>query len=161
MRLRKEISFTKFGWTVGVDFSPGWLLLEVAWELSPLGLFLAVPFLLFWIERAEQSQRARPWQWSWSVLRLTVWKTEFRLDVDLHIWGLGISCVERADSAVHVGPFNVQIETDKTYDVDFPPWVPTLRLFFPSNRSIQPWPPRCECDTSKDRSKGDVDTDVA
>ena len=161
MSLRKEISFTKFGWIVGADFSPGWLLLGVAWEMSPPGLFLTIPFLCFWIERAENLQRAQSWLWGWSVLRLTVWKTEFRLDVDLNIWRLGVSCVEFNDSAVYVGPFNIQVETDKMYDVDFPPGVPTIRLFFPLHRSIRQWPPRCECDPSGNRSKSDEETDVA
>ncbi len=28
----------------------------------------------------------------------------------------------------------------------FPPGVPMLRLFFPAGHSVEPWPPRCDCD---------------
>jgi hypothetical protein len=75
-------------------------------------------------------------------LRLTIWKTEFRLDLDLNIWGLEVTCVELDDLGIYVGPLNIQVETDKMFDVNFPPGVPTLRVFFPADRSVQRWPPR-------------------
>jgi hypothetical protein len=151
MSLGKELSVTLFGWTVGAAFSLGWLLFEIAWESSPPGIFLTFPLTCFWIEKAETNYSKKPWAFGWSLLRVTVWKTELRLDVDLNIWGIGLTCVELDDCGIYVGPLNIQIETDKMFDVDFPPGVPTLRLFFPPGRSVQPWPPRCECDASKDR----------
>jgi hypothetical protein len=146
MSLRKEVSFTILGWTVGAGFSPGWLLFEVAWEVSPASLTIIVPFLCLSVERAEPNYSKEPWAWGWSLLRLTIWKTEFLIDSDLNIWGIGLTCVEFDDLGIYVGPFNVQIETGKMFDVDFPPGVPMLRLFFPADRSVEPWPPRCNCD---------------
>jgi len=150
MNLRKEISFTIFGWTLGAEFSPGWLLFEGAWETSPPGFSIIVPLLCLWIERSETDYNKQPWSWGWSLLRLTIWKTEFRLDLDLNIWALGVTCVELDDLGVYVGPLNIQVETGKMYNVNFPPGVPTLRVFFPANRSVEPWPPRCDCDPSGD-----------
>jgi hypothetical protein len=148
MSFRKDISVTVVGWNLGVGFSPGWLLFQAAWETSPPGFFLTLPFLSFWVERDHTEFQNEPWQWGWSMLRLTIWKTEFRLDLDLNIWGIGVSCVELDDLGIYAGPFNVQIETGKGFDVDFPAGVPTLRLFFPADRSVQPWPPRCARDPS-------------
>jgi hypothetical protein len=148
MSTRKEFSFTAFGWTVGAAFCPGWLLFQFAWETSPPSFFLTIPLLCLWVERAETNYRIEPWSWGWSLLRLTIWRTEFRLDVDLSLWGLGFTCVEFDDCGIYLGPLNVQVETDKMYDVDFPPGVPTLRLFFPADRSVQRWPPECNCDPS-------------
>jgi hypothetical protein len=145
MTLRKDLSFTVFGWTVGVGFSPGWLLFEVAWETSPPGFFLTLPLLCFWVERARIDYSNEPWSWGWSLLRVTIRKTEFRLDFDPNIWVIGLTCVEFDDLGIYVGPINLQIETGKGFGVDFPPGVPTLRLLFPADRSVQQWPPRCEC----------------
>jgi hypothetical protein len=146
MSFRKELSYTAYGWTVGAALSPGWLLVQVAWETSPPGMFLTLPLVCFWVEKAETNYSKKPWSYGWSILRVTVWKTEFRLDVDLNIWGFGVSCVEQDDCGIYVGPLNIQIETDKMFDVNFPPGIPTLRLFFPADRSVQPWPPGCDCD---------------
>jgi hypothetical protein len=60
MNLRKEISFTLFGWTLGAGLSLGWLLFEVAWETSPPSFTVIVPLLCFWIERAETDYRKEP-----------------------------------------------------------------------------------------------------
>jgi hypothetical protein len=161
MSLRKEFSFTMLGWTVGARFSPDWWLFEVAWETSPPGLFLTLPLLCFWGERAETNYCSAPWLWGWGLLRLTIWKTEFRLDLDLNIWGLGVTCVEFDDLGIYVGPLNLQIETGKMFDVDFPPSVPTLRLLFPADRSVQPWPPRCDCEPPEFDEEGDDMSDPA
>jgi hypothetical protein len=150
MSFRKEISAAAFGWTVGVAFSPGWLAVEVAWETSPPGLFLMIPFVCLWVERAQTNHRQKPWSWGWSLLRLTVWKTEFRLDLDLNIWGIGLNCVEWDDCGIYVGPFNLQIEMDKMFDVDFPAGVPTLRLLFPADSCVPPWSSGCDCDPLND-----------
>jgi hypothetical protein len=64
--------------------------------------------------------------------------------------GLGLTCFEFDDLGIYIGPINIQIETGKMFDVNFPPGVPTLRLFFPADRTVEPWPPRCDCDPSGD-----------
>jgi hypothetical protein len=151
MRLSHE--FSVFDWTIGASVSPGSLMVGVAWETAPLSFYLTLPFLRFWIERRE-SDRDEAWPWGWSLFRLTVWKTECRLDLDLHIWQFGLCVIEPADFGLYTGPFNIQIETNKGYATGFPPGVPTLRLFFPPDRSVQPWPPRCDCDPSGDNVDG-------
>jgi hypothetical protein len=161
MSLRKEISFAAWGWTVGAAFWPGWLLFEVAWETLPPGLFLTLPLLCFWVERAETNYHNEPWSWGWSLLRLTIRKTEFRLDLDLNIWGIGLTCVEFDDLGIYGGPLNIQIETGKMFDVDFPPGVPILRLFFPADRAVRPWPPRCDCEPPNHDEDGDDMSDPA
>jgi hypothetical protein len=150
MRIRKEFGVTIFGWSFGVGFSPGWLLFQAAWEISPPSFFLKLPFLSFWFERVRTNFQNEPWQSGWSMLRLTIWKTEFRLDLDLNIWGLGVTCIELDDLGIYLGPFNIQIETGKKFDVNFPAGVPTLRLFFPADRSVRPWPPRCSREPSEE-----------
>jgi len=132
---RKEWQFTVKGWTFGIGCSPGWLMFDFGWETSPPTIGLTLPFLNFWIERDDTDYRVKPWQWGWSLFRLTIWKTEFRLDVDLNLWGIGITCLEIDDFGIYFGPLNIQIETNKMFDVAFPD-VPTLRLFFPPDRSV-------------------------
>jgi hypothetical protein len=137
MGLRKELSLTSLGWNVGAAFSPVWLAFEVAWETSPPGLFLTIPLQCLRVEGAVVDGN-EAWSWGRIQLRLTMCKTEFRLDIDLNISGGGVICIEFDDCAIYVGPFNVQIETNKMFDVDFPPCVPRLRSFFPPGRSVQP-----------------------
>ena len=161
MRLAKDFTFAAFGWELGASVAPGWLSVGVFWEVSPVSLTLELPFVHLWIEPPEKDKPGDPWQWCWSVARLTIWKTEFRLDLDLNYWSIGLSCVDLDDFSIHLGPFNVQIETDKGFGEDFPPGVPTLRLFFPPGHSISPWPPRCRCCPPRDRLQCDDVTDFA
>jgi len=161
VRLTKDFTVTAFGWKVGVSVAPGWLSVGIFWEVSPICFALALPFLHLWVEQSESDLSKGPWQWGWSLARLTIWKTEFRLDLDLNDWTVGVGCAELNDFSVHLGPFNVQIETDKFFAEGFPPGVPTLRLFFPPGRSVIPWPPRCRCCPPSDRLQCDDVTDFA
>jgi hypothetical protein len=56
-----------FGWTLGICFSPGSLMVGLAWEVSPPSLFLTLPLLRFRIERAETDYDKEPWPWGWSL----------------------------------------------------------------------------------------------
>jgi hypothetical protein len=159
MPLTREFSVS--GWTIGAGFSPGCLMVGIAWEVSPPGFFLSLPLLHFWLEHAETDYDRDPWSWCWSLFRLTIRKTELRLDLDLNDCAIGLSLPAIDDFAFHFGPLNVQIETDKMYDVDFLPEVPTLRLFFPPGRSVQTWPPRFDCGFGSEPSEGDDVIDPA
>jgi hypothetical protein len=90
-----------------------------------------------------------------------VGKTEFRLDLDLNDWTVGLACDDFRDFSLHLGPLNIQIETNKGFNGDFPPGVPTLRILFPPGCSLRPWPPRCSCYPPCDRLQCDDGTDFA
>jgi|ERR1700679_2739543 hypothetical protein len=93
MRFNREISIV--GWTLGVIVSPGTLMVGLAWETAPVSFYLTLPFLRFWIERPE-TDLDESWPWGWSLFRLTDWRTEFRLDLDLHIWQFGLEAVQHS-----------------------------------------------------------------
>lgn len=116
-------------------------MLGVWWEKSPLSAELVLPFISLSIEGAENTRP--PWQWGWSLFRLTFWKTEFRLDFDLNIWAIGLNCLHLDDFSVHLGPLNVQIETNKFFVHDDN--VPIKRFFVPPRTYIHPRPVRCRC----------------
>jgi hypothetical protein len=142
----RQISFdlrlSFWDWTAGID-----------WDLDHFGIGL--PFMSFSIEWPSDGA----WQWAWSFARLTIWKTEFRLDLDLNIWFLGVYLGDWRDFGIYLGPLNIQIETGKGFDEDFPPGVPVRRLFFPPGYSIRPWPPRCRCCPPPNRLQCDDVTD--
>jgi hypothetical protein len=162
MRLAKDFPFTALGWTFGVSVAPGWLSIGASWEVAPASFALALPLVHLSIERIESDWcSGASWRWGWTLARLTVRKTEFRLDLDLNDWRIGLACVEFDDFSVHLGPFNVQIEAKKFFADDFPPGVPTLRLLFPRGQSVRPWPPRCRCCLPCDCAKCDDVTDFA
>jgi hypothetical protein len=158
MRFTRELS--AFGWTIGASFSPGWLTVGFAWEASPPGFFVAAPLAHFWIERSETDHDKEPWCWDgrWSGWRSG--KSNSGLT-----WTLttlpSVSCPALDHFAIDVGPLNVQIETNKMYDVDFPPGIPTLRVFFPPGASVTSWPPRCRCCPPRDQLQCDDVTDLA
>jgi hypothetical protein len=52
---------------LGICFSPGSLMVGLAWEVSPPSLFLTLPLLRFRIERAETDYDKEPWPWGWSL----------------------------------------------------------------------------------------------
>jgi len=84
MRLSTDFTFTAFGWEAGVSVAPGWLSAGIFWEVRPACVAIALPFIHLWAEQPEGDGSAASWQWGWSLVRLTVWKTEFRLDLVLH-----------------------------------------------------------------------------
>jgi hypothetical protein len=70
------------------------------------------------------------WPWEWTILRLVVGKQEFRVDLALNCWGIGVDLVETDDWSIHLGPLDIECEYDKFYDLD-DEWLkpPLLRLF--------------------------------
>jgi hypothetical protein len=161
MRIVKDFSLIIFSWAFCASLSPGWLSVGLSWETATLSFALELPFVRLWAERDDDDWSKNSWRWSWSLLRLTVWKTEHRLDLDLNDWSIGLACIELDDFSLHLGPLNIQIETDKFFADEFPPGVPTLGLFFPRGHSIRPWPPRCRYCPPSDRLQCDDVTDFA
>jgi hypothetical protein len=161
MRLVKEISITSPQWTCGGSVSPGWLAIGLWWDTAPLAFGLALPFLRVWLEGNSDHGSNNSSPWGWSLARLIIWKTEFRLDIDLNLWSVGLACTKFDDFSVHLGPMNIQIETNKFFADDCWPGVPTVRFFLPPNHSVEPWPPRCRCSPPDDQSQRDDATDFA
>jgi hypothetical protein len=80
------------------------------WHRLDLDHFgIGLPFMSFSIEWSSDGA----WQWAWSFARLTIWRTKFRLDLDLNIWFLGVNLGNWRDFGIYLGPFNIQIETGR------------------------------------------------
>jgi hypothetical protein len=77
-------------------------------------------------------------------------KSKSESEFDLHIWRFGLGVTEPTDFGLFAGLLDLQIETNRGYASGFPPGVPIVRLLFPPDRSVQPWPLRCDCDPSGD-----------
>ena len=56
--------------------------------------------------------------WEWTILRVIVGKQEFRFDLALNYWGLGVVMHETDDWSIHLGPLDIECEYDKFYDAD-------------------------------------------
>lgn len=142
-RMAWEASRRFGGWEITARLAPGFWTLGAYWHTRPVAATVRLPFLHIGIARADPACATDAGDWGWSLFRVTAWKTEFRLDIDLDDWAVGLECTKIDDFSVHLGPLNVQIETGKFYDLAFPPGVPVLRLFFPGGQTVQPWPLRC------------------
>jgi hypothetical protein len=58
---------------------------------------------------------------------LVIRKQEFRTDLALNDWGLGISMHNTDDWLIHFGPIDVECEYDKFYDFD-DDWITPAQL---------------------------------
>jgi hypothetical protein len=75
----------------------------------------------------------RSWDLAWTLARITIGRTEFRLDADLNIHQFGVSFARGVrDFGLYLGPaLNVQVEHDVMWRDPRP--NPLLRLFAPRN----------------------------
>jgi hypothetical protein len=137
-----RFDWSLWAWTAGIY-----------WDMDHVSI--GVPFLSFCLEWPSDNA----WPWTWSLARLTIWKTEFRLGFSLNQWLLGITLSQWRDFGIYFGPLDIQIETDNGFNEEFPPGVPVWRLFFPPGYSIRPWPPRCRCCPPRDKLQCDDVTD--
>ena len=105
-------------WTVGfwIDAPPA-----VQLWLGPLGLGLA----------KADADDGRAWERAWTLARVTVGRTEFRLDADLAVHQFGVAFARGLrDFGLYLGPaLNVQVEHDVGWRD--PPPNPLLRLLVP------------------------------
>ena len=115
-------------WHLGCDASGG--------TANPYSLAVVLPFVRFWCER----DGGKYWPWDRTILRLVVGKQEFRVDLALNCWGIGVDLVETDDWSIHLGPLDIECEYDKFYDLD-DEWIrpADLRLF---SKVREP----CECE---------------
>jgi hypothetical protein len=59
-----------------------------------------------WIER----DGGRYWQWDWTILRVVIGKQEFRTDLSLNNWRLGVVIHDTDDWSIHFGPIDIECE---------------------------------------------------
>jgi hypothetical protein len=70
------------------------------------------------------------WQWEWTIVRVVIGKQEIRTDLALNNWGVGFVLHETDDWSIHLGPFDIELEYGKLYDLDDELIGPAdLRLF--------------------------------
>src|SRR4029077_12785843 len=109
----------------------------VWWDGDPYSLAIVLPFVRFWCEHTTAASTGRG---QWTILRLVVGKQEFRVDLALNCWGIGVDLVETDDWSIHLGPLDIECEYDKLYNLD-DEWIrpADLRLF---SKVREP----CECE---------------
>jgi hypothetical protein len=133
---KKDIAWQVGSWQVGLTLCLGDLSLGVWWDGDPISFALSLPFITLWVER----EGGRYWQWDWTMLRVVVGKQEFRADLTLNNWSLGIAMSQTDDWSIHLGPLDIECEYDKFYDDDlYTKPAADLRLF---SKARQP----CECE---------------
>jgi hypothetical protein len=131
------------GWTLGITLCPGIWLLGICWDGNPISFAISLPFVHLWFERDGGTY----WRWDWTILRIVVGKQEFRTDLALNDWGLGISMHNTDDWSIHLGPIDIECEYDKFYDDDlYTKPAAHLRLFSKARE-----PCECELDDAHDR----------
>ena len=119
----------RFGeWTVSLDFLP------TNWTI---GLWIdAGPVVQFWrgsvalgvAEANAGNDRCR--DCAWTLARITIGRTEFRLEADLNIWQFGVAFARGwRDFGIYLGPLNIQVEHDVFWHDPRP--NPLLRLLVP------------------------------
>jgi hypothetical protein len=82
-------------------------------------------------------------------------KQEFRVDLALNYWGVGVDLVETDDWSIHLGPLDIECEYDKFYDVDNDGIRPAdLRLF---SKVREP----CECEREPPTAYGHLHRTLA
>jgi hypothetical protein len=142
MRLpEKEFERQIGGWKLGVNFRPGIWCFGLWWDGDPYSFAITLPLMHLWVER----DGGKYWQWDWTMLLVVVGKQEFRADLALNDWSLGVVMHETNDWSIHIGPIDVECEYGKFYDLD--DWVEPahLRLFSKVREN-------CECELGHSRS---------
>ena len=125
------------GWVSQSALASGWS--ASGGMAIPSAVAVRLPFMIFWCER----QGGAYWPWEWTILRVVIGKQEFRVDLALNDWGLGVAMFDTKDWSIHVGPINIECEHGKFYDDDtYMKPAAHLRLF------SKPRPP-CECELDR------------
>lgn len=137
--------------TKTTDFTWHPLRFGIYWDDEDWSLLL--PFITLTLHRKTNAISR-----SWSIARVTVWKTEFRLDVDLNFWMIGIQGA-LDDFGLYLGPFNIQVETGKGWNWDDE--LPIYRFFKPQGYAIHAYPYQCRCCPPVNRRRCDDVTDWA
>lgn len=136
MRLpEKQSEWQVGGWTLGVIFCPGILRFSIWWDGNPRSLVISLPFVHISCER----NGGKYWRWDWTILRVVIGKQEFRVDLALNYWGIGIAMHETDDWSIHLGPIDIECEYDKFYDHD-DDWLGRAHIRLLSKARVP-----CEC----------------
>jgi hypothetical protein len=106
---KKDIQWQVGSWKVGLTLCLGDLSLGIWWDFA-----LSLPFITLSVER----EAGRYLQWDWTMLRVVVGRQEFRADLTLNNWSLGIVMNQTGDWSIHLGPLHIECEYDKFYDDD-------------------------------------------
>jgi hypothetical protein len=127
MRLpEKRVEWQIGGWKLGLTFCPGIWMVGVWWDGNPISFAITVPFARLWFEH----EGGKYWPWDWTMLRVVVGKQEFRADLALNDWGLGVAMHETDDWSIHLGPIAIECDYGKLYDDDrYMTPAADLRLF--------------------------------
>ena len=115
MRLaEKQLEWQIGGWKLGLTLCPGIWMVGVGWDGNPSSFAISLPFMHLWCEH----EGGKYWPWEWTILRMVVGKQEFRTDLALNYWCIGIKMHETDDWSIHLGPIDIECEYDKFYDDD-------------------------------------------
>jgi hypothetical protein len=137
------------GWKLGITLCPGVLMLGVWWDGDPISFAITLPFVHLWVEH----EGGKYWPWDWTILRIVIGQQEFRTDLALNDWGLGVAIHNTDDWSIHIGPIDIECEYNKFYDDDlYTKPAAYLRLF---SKAREP----CECEKQKRRSSPRNGTD--
>lgn len=133
---QKRLEWSVGCWKVGLTLCPGLWTVGIFWDGDPISFAIRIPFLVLWFEH----NGGRYWPGEWTILRLVVGKQEFRVDLALNDWSLGVSIFETDDWSIHIGLIDIECEYGKFYDDDlYMTPAAHLRLF---SKARQP----CECE---------------
>jgi hypothetical protein len=124
------------GWMLGLTLCPGIWMVGVGWDGNPFSFAISFPFMHLWCEH----EGGKYWPWDWTILRVVIGKQEFRVDLALNYWGIGIAMHETDDWSIHLGPIDIECEYNKFNDEDGK-WLgpPHIRLLSKARE-------RCECE---------------
>jgi hypothetical protein len=73
-------------WKFGITLCPTSWAVIVWWDGNPYSLAIAIPFVRLWCEH----DGGKYWPWDWTILRIVIGKQEFRFDLALNYWGIGV-----------------------------------------------------------------------
>ena len=119
----------RFGnWTVLLDLAPAnWT--AGLWIDGPPAIHVWLGPVGFGVAQADPDDERR-WDCAWTLARVTVSRTEFRLEADLNIWQFGVAFARGwRDFGIYLGPLNIQVELDICWHD--PRANPLLRLLVP------------------------------
>jgi hypothetical protein len=131
------------GWNLGLTFCPGIWMVGLSWDGNPRSVGISLPF----IHLSCEHDGGKCWPWDWTILRVVIGKQEFRIDLAVNHWGVGISMHETDDWSIHIGPLDIECEYDKFYDDDlYMKPAAHIRLF---SKARMP----CECELEDEHAR--------
>jgi hypothetical protein len=109
----KCVEWQAGAWKFGFTLCPGTWAVLILWDGNPM-----VWPLCFRRALLVRMQGGKYWPWDWTILRVVAGKQEFRVDLALNYWSVGVDLVKTDDWSIHLGPLDIECEYDKFYDLD-------------------------------------------